>query len=256
MRTFIATAAASVLLCTTAYAEKTAEQIADEALENNMFATDNSKATIEMEISKRGKVVRQRSINALVKRTDGLVKTFVEFVKPTDVAGTKFLSLEIGPGETQQYIYLPAFKKVKRVVGAQRGKSFMGTDFSYADLEGRDVSKTTWKRLPDDKVQGEDCWVIEGIPKNLDDEQYGKTIIWVHKANQIPLKSEFYDKKAATVVKRMTVNKLAKKDDRWIATDSVMVTLAKKSETRLKVTSIDLKAEIPEDALTREALER
>ena len=239
-----------------AAAEPAPETIASGALENNMFATNNAKATIQMEISRRGKVVRRRQIRTLVKRNDGLIKSFVEFEKPADVAGTKFLSIEVGPSETKQFIYLPAFKKVKRIVGAQRGKSFMGTDFSYSDLEGRDVSDSNWKRRPDEKVKGQDCYVIEGVPKKPDDEQYGMILLWIHKANEIPLKSEFYDKKRQKVVKRLTVNKLSRKDGRWIAVDSVMETLKKKSETRLKVVAIDLKSEIPDTAVTREALER
>ena len=78
----------------------------------------------------------------------------------------------------------------------------------------------------------------------------------MHKANKIPLKSEFYDKKGEKLLKRLVVNKLAKKDGRWIAMDSVMETLKKKSQTRLLIDSIDLKTVIPDDALTREALER
>jgi outer membrane lipoprotein-sorting protein len=235
-------------------AAQEAKEIASQALDNNMFATANAQATIDMEISKDGKVVRRRQIRTLVKRHEGLIRSFVEFVKPTDVAGTKFLSLEVGAGDTQQFIYLPAFKKVKRVVGAQRGKSFMGTDFSYADLEGRDVDDTEWKRLPDDTVKGEACYVIEGRPKK-EDQAYGRTVIWVHKANKIPLQSEFFDKDGSTLLKRMTVQKLNKKDGRWIATDSVMETVRKGTSTRLVVAAIDLSTNIPDAALTREALE-
>jgi len=248
--------AAAMLWTTSAFANETAEQIARFALDNNMFSTDNSRATIDMEIARDGKVVRQRKISALVKRKEGLVTSFVEFVDPADVAGTKFLSVEVAPGETQQFIYLPAFKKTKRVVGAQRGTSFMGTDFSYSDLEGRDVNKTSWKRLPDEKVQGEDCWVIEGVPKKPEDETYGRSVIWVHKGNKLPLKSDFYDKDKTTLTKKMVVNKLSQKDGKWIMTDAVMQTVAKNSETRLRVTSIDLKTPIPDEALSREALEK
>ncbi len=231
-------------------------EIAKFALDNNMFATSNSRATIKMEISKRGKVVRERTISTLMKRENELVRSFVEFQSPRNVAGTKFLSVEEEDGNTQQFIYLPAFKKVKRIVGTQRTQSFMGTDFSFSDLEGRDVDDTNWKRLADEKVQGEDCWVIEGRPKKPEEEQYGRTVIWIHKKNRIPLKSDFYDKKATKLLKQLEVKKLAKKDGRWIATDSVMKTLKKQTQTRLLVTSIDLKTIIDDSQFTREALER
>jgi len=164
--------------------------------------------------------------------------------------------MELSPGESQQFIYLPAFKKTKRIVGTQKGKSFMGTDFSYADLEGRDVEATNWKKLPDAKIQGEDCYVVEGRPKDAANEQYGRTVLWVHKQNKLPLRSDFYDRKGEKVLKRLSVNKLAKKNGQWIMMDSVMETLRKKTQTRMKVLSVDLKTVVSDDDLTREALER
>jgi len=166
------------------------------------------------------------------------------------------LSMEISPGESQQFIYLPAFKKTKRIVGTQKGKSFMGTDFSYSDLEGRDVEATTWKQLPDEKIQGEDCHVIEGRPKNLADEQYGRTVLWIHKKNKIPLRTDFYGRKAQVVLKRLSVNKLAKKNGQWIIMDSIMETISKKTQTRMKILAVDLKTVVSDEDLTREALER
>lgn len=244
-----------VLAPATLRAEPSAEQIARQALDNTMFSSENSQATIELDVSKDGRLVRQRQLTAMVKRSrDGFIKSFVEFHQPADVAGTKFLSIE-EQGETRQFIYLPAFKKVKRIVGAQRGQSFMGTDFSYSDLEGRDVGGWTWKLLPEQKVQGEAAWVIEGTPKTKS-EQYGRLLLWVHKAHGIPLKSEFYDHSGKELVKRLEVQKLSKKDDRWITVDSVMTTPKKGTETRLKVVAIDLKSQIPDDRLTKEALER
>ena len=232
------------------------EKLANDAFDNNMFSNENARFNVLLEISKKGKVIRKREITALVKRKDGLIRSFVEFQKPADVSGTRFLSAEMSPGESQQFIYLPAFKKTKRIVGTQKGKSFMGTDFSYSDLEGRDASQTTWKKLEDAKVQGEDCFVIEGRPKKLADEEYGKTVMWIHKKNKIPLRSDFYDRKTESVLKRLTVTKLAKKDGQWIIMDSVMETLLKKTQTRMRVLSADLKTIVPDDALTREALER
>ena len=232
------------------------EQLANDAFDNNMFSNENAKFTVLLEISKKGKVIRKREITALVKRKDGLIRSFVEFQSPKNVSGTRFLSTETSPGESQQFIYLPAFKKPKRIVGTQKGKSFMGTDFSYADLEGRDASQTIWKKLADEKIQGEDCFVVEGRPKNMDGQEYGKTVLWIHKKNKIPLKSDFYDRKMSTVVKRLTVTKLAKKDGQWIIMDSTMETLRKKTQTRMRVLSADLKSIVPDDAFTREALER
>jgi negative regulator of sigma E activity len=131
----------------------------------------------------------------------------------------------------------------------------MGTDFSYADLEGRKVEEADWLALPDEKIRGEDCHVIEGVSKKSDD-QYGRVRLWVHKKTMVPLRGEFFDKTGKELAKRLDVQKLQSQDGRWITTESVMETPKEGSSTRLKVASIDLKTEIPEASLTRQALER
>src|SRR5262249_3166691 len=134
-----------------------------------------------------------------------------------------------------QFIYLPAFKKVKRVVGAQRSTSFMGTDFSYSDLDGHDAERSDWKRLADESLGGQDCYVVEGSLRDPGPDAYGKSTMWVHKKHLIPMRIDFYDRDLRTVKKRLVVRRLEKKHDRWLASESVMETPNKGTETRLKV---------------------
>lgn len=239
-----------------AWANETAQQIAERALENNTFTASNARAELDLEVSKQGKVRRKRRITTKIKREKGELRSFVEFRAPADVAGTKFLSVEKKGDEAEQFIYLPAFKKVKRVVGTQRGRSFMGTDFSFADLDGRDVEEARWKRLPDAAVGGQDCFVIEGVPLKPTEDDYGKSVLWVHKKYLVPMRIDFFEKDGETVQKRFTVKRLEKKSDRWLATDAVMATLSKDTATRLKVLEVDLESKIPDEELTRRALER
>lgn len=229
------------------------EEVARRALENTLFAANDARATLELEISKEGKVVRKRSLSAMIKREAGRSRTYVEFHSPADVAGTRFLSVD--DGETKQFIYLPAFKKVKRIVGAQRTQSFVGTDFSYADLEGRDASEWTWRALPDAVVKGESTWVVEGST-NKADAPYTRMRLWVHPQHGIPLVTELYAAGVDQAAKRLTVEKLAKKDSRWVVVDSIMATPASATTTRLIVTALDTTTAIPDEALTKEALER
>jgi hypothetical protein len=246
----------AVLLMSLA-ADPSAAEIATRALENNTFSANNASAEVDMEVVKEGKAVRKRRILTKIKRDDGSVKSFVEFVSPADVAGTKFLSVEKRGDEADQFIYLPAFKKVKRVVGAQRSTSFMGTDFSYSDLDGRDVDEADWKRLPDETSAGFDCFVIEGTPKTASDsDTYGRTQIWVHKQHMLPVRIDFFDRDKKTVKKRLVVNKLEKKNERWIASDSTMATLSKGTETRLRLAGVDFDTPIPDEAFSQRALER
>ncbi len=243
-------------LAPAAQAEPTAKEIADKALDNNMFSTANAQADVNLTVSKGGKVVRERRIITKIVRADGEVRSFVEFTSPADVAGTRFLSVEKKGATADQYIYLPAFKKVKRVVGTQRTRSFMGTDFSYADLDGRDPDAATWKKLDDAKIGGQDCYVLEATPKRPGDEDYAKSVLWVHKKHLVPMRIDFFGKGGERVMKRFSVKRLEKKDGRWIATDSKMETLSKSTSTNLVLVAVDFEKPIDPADLTRQALER
>ncbi|MFO0725455.1 MAG: outer membrane lipoprotein-sorting protein [Myxococcota bacterium] len=231
-----------------------ADEIAKKALESTMFSTTDAQATLDLEVQKDGQSLRKRRLLAWVKRVGGASRSYVEFTAPAEVAGTKFLSLEEN-GETKQFIYLPAFKKVKRIVGAQKSQSFVGTDFSYADLEGRDVKLWTWKSLPDEKVQGEDCYVIEGSTV-APDTVYDRLKVWVHKEHFVPLRTELYAPGKATPDKRLTVNRLGKRDERWVTLESTMESPEKGTSTRLVVAALDTKSAIPDERFSKEALER
>lgn len=246
--------AALLLAAPAAHGAPAPDEIAKKALESTMFSTTDAQATLDLEVMKDGQALRKRRLTAWVKRASGGSRSYIEFSAPAEVAGTKFLSMEEG-GETKQFIYLPAFKKVKRIVGAQKSQSFVGTDFSYADLEGRDVKLWTWKSLPEDKIQGEDTFVIEGT-SIAPDSVYDRLKVWVHKERYIPLKTELFAPGKASPDKRLVVNKLGKHEDRWVTLDSTMESPEKGTSTRLLVVALDTKSPIPDGKFSKEALER
>ncbi len=236
-------------------AAESAEALAIRALDDGILAAGNATAEVVLAVSKDGKVVRERRLLTRIRREAGRTRALLEFRAPADVAGTRFLSLE-EPGGTEQYVYLPAFKKVKRVVGAQKSASFMGTDFAYADLEGREPRDHAWRRLPDEAVGGQPCTVLEGRPKAPTPDGYGRSVIWVHRDKGVPMQMELFAADGTTLVKRFSVRRLEKKGERWLATEAVMSTVGKDTETRLTLVSIDFSTVIPDAELTRAALER
>ena len=236
---------------------ETAEEIAARALENNFMSTNDAQAEVVLQVSKKGKVVRTRRIISKTRRREQETRSLVAFESPAEVAGTKFLSIEKKGEPTQQFLYLPAFKKVKRVVGAQRNRSFMGTDFSYADLEGREVSESNWKRLEDSQISKVPVYVIEGRPKQVKDEPYGRSVWYVHRKHLVPMRIDFFDAAQPDVLKKqLKVKRLERRSGRWLATDSVMATIKKKTATRLKLIRIDFDTPLTDAELSRAALER
>jgi outer membrane lipoprotein-sorting protein len=245
---------AVALLPATALAEDlSAQQIADKVLENNSFGFQDAMAKLTLKlISKRGSErVRQIEIRSLEK--DDRNRTLVRFHAPADVAGTGFLVLENQDRDDDQYLYLPALGKVKRITSSQKNQRFMGTDLTYADLESRNLRKSKLKRLPDEKVGGNAAYVLEAIPEEGEDSQYSKTISWVHDVSFVPLKVEFYDKKGK-LLKVLRAKRLEKKDGNWVVMDSTVKNEQSKSQTHMTIDAIDFGVKLSDAEFTQRAL--
>jgi outer membrane lipoprotein-sorting protein len=249
----IAIVATMVTMSSASAAELTAQQIVDKSLDNNSLGVSDaiSQVTLTL-ISKRG-TKRVRKIEIRSKEIDKKNKTLVRFHAPADVAGTGFLRLDLEEDDEEQYLYLPALGKVKRITGNQRNQRFMGTDLTYADLENGNLKNADLKRLPDVKYAGGMVYVIEAIPKPDGDGEYGKTVSWIHKKSFVPLKVEFYDKKLK-MLKILKVKRLEKKDGNWVAMDSKIENVQKKTKTLMLINSIKFNVNLKASDFTQRAL--
>jgi hypothetical protein len=118
------------------------------------------------------------------------------FTSPQDIKGTVSLLIEHSEKDDDIWIYLPALKKVRRLVASNKKDSFVGTDFSYGDVIGHKVADWTHKILREDTVDGAACWVIESLPKTPEvksNSGYSKRVGWVRKDSFITVKGEGYD---------------------------------------------------------------
>lgn len=235
----IAFLAALVGLAAPAYAEDlSAQQIVDKTLERNTFGYDNAVVRLKLDITTSKGTERTRSIEMRALERDGLGKTLVRFLAPADVAGTVFLVQENKDRDNDQYLYLPAFNKVKRISGSQRDQKFMGTDFTYADMESQNLRKSKLQRLADTSVGDNAVYVIEAMPLIEQDGQYGKTVSYVHRESFVPIKIEFFDKNMK-LLKVLTVARLEKRDTRWVVSDVTLKDVQNGSHTRMLVEKID-----------------
>lgn len=130
---------------------------------------------------------------ALEVKGDG-DKSLTIFDTPRDVKGTAFLSFTHALKADEQWLYLPALKRVKRISSSNKSGPFMGSEFSYEDISSQEVEKYKYKFIRDDKFNGRDVFVIERFPQ-YKKSGYSKMISWVDKEMYQPLKIEFYDRK-------------------------------------------------------------
>ncbi len=118
------------------------------------------------------------------------------FMSPPDVKGTVSLLIEHSEKDDDMWIYLPALKKVRRLVSSDKKTSFVGTDFSYGDVIGFKVKEWNYKLLKEEAVDGQPCYVIESTPKSDEVKSntgYSKRVAWLRKDSLMTVKSDFYD---------------------------------------------------------------
>ncbi len=123
-------------------------------------------------------------------------KTLITFQFPRDIKGTGLLSFEHIEATDDQWLYLPALKRVKRIASKNKSGSFVGSEFSYEDISSNKPAKYTYKYLRDDMYDSTPVWVIERYPRDPN-SGYTKIITWVDQSNYQTVKHEFFDRKGA-----------------------------------------------------------
>jgi outer membrane lipoprotein-sorting protein len=121
-------------------------------------------------------------------------KSLTVFNNPKDVKGTAFLSYSYKIGDDDQWLYLPALQRVKRISSRNKSGSFMGSEFSYEDIASQEVEKFTHKWLRDETYKGKECFVVERRPVDKY-SGYLRQVNWVDKQEYLIQKIEFYDRK-------------------------------------------------------------
>lgn len=142
----------------------------------------------------------QESIREIRSKTleveDDGDKSLTIFDKPRDVKGTALLSFTHKEGPDDQWLYLPALKRVKRIASDNKSGPFMGSEFAYEDITSQEVEKYTYKFLQDDTLDGMDVFMFERYPVDKK-SGYTRQIIWMDKENYKERKIEYYDRKNA-----------------------------------------------------------
>lgn len=171
-------------------------EIAEEAERRDRGWGDSS-AELEMILTnKRGKQsVRKLTIKSLEVEGDG-DKALTVFQEPRDVKGTAFLSFSHSLEPDQQWLFLPALKRVKRIASANKSGPFLGSEFAFEDLSSFEVDKYDYEFLRDDNIDGEDVFVIKYIPQ-YKHSGYKYQEAWIDKAHYRVQKVDFFDRKGA-----------------------------------------------------------
>ena len=138
---------------------------------------------------------KSRTNVMLSKSINKSKKQLIWFLEPKDDRGVAFLKIERDDKDDEMRMWLPAFKKVRRISSKKKGDAFMGSDLSYEDLSIRNLDENNYKRLDDQIFDDIDCYVLEITPLKKVKSFYSKHISWIDKTNLIGLKEESYDRR-------------------------------------------------------------
>jgi len=188
-------------------------------------------------------------------------RTVLFFTAPPDVADTGLLnwSYEETGKDDEQWLYLPAFRKTKRIAAAEKEDSFLGTDFSFEDMSRRKVDEDDHTVLGTETVDGKDYCKVESVPKEKD-YPYSKRISWVERDTWIVRKVEYYARKG-TLHKTLTAQwKQVKPADGsapvWMWERALMVDHQKRHKTLVVTDSVELNVGLSDDHFTKMRLEQ
>lgn len=199
---------------------------------------------------------RIREIKQFSKDFGNMEKKIMFFISPADIKNTSFMnwSYDEAGKDDDQWIYLPALKKTKRISSDSKGDYFMGSDFTYDDLGDRQPSQDTHKLLREEELNGEDCYVVESVSKDKD-YMYSKTITWIIKDKWIGLKKEFYDEDEE-LLKILKVNKYEDFSGLWIITNTEMKNEQKDHQTIMILKNVKINTGIDDGKFSERIMTR
>ena len=260
IKKLILTGMSLALLSTMVYADAPAKEIAQKVHDRDDGSSMIQDMTMTL-IDKNGNK-RVRSIKTFGKDKGEDDQRIMFFKTPADVKDTSFLTYdyEDSSKDDDQWLYLPALKKVKRIPTSDKSSSFMGSDFSYYDMTDRNVDDFTYKIMKHVKVRGKDTTMIESIPKTqdvVDESGYTKTIGLVREDINMIVRSIGFLKNGKK--KYLDITKMHEQDGIWVIDEMVMTTKKGKNtvhKTILNFDNIQVNPAIEDNIFTTRRLEK
>ncbi len=184
----------------------------------------------------------------------GQSKSVLRFTAPAEVKGVALLVVNHPDRASDQWMWTPAIERDRRIALQDRSTRFFGTDFSFEDLEERDVDQYDYTMLGDDKADGADCCKIQSTPKQAKSSQYSKSVVWIRKDNYAFARIENYVKEE--VVRRLVYSNIQNVQGIWTARQMEMSDLRRGSRTRLSLDRLEYNVPLEEEDFTLQAIRR
>jgi hypothetical protein len=224
---------------------------------------DNGSQDMEMILIDKNGNQRIREIRAFGKDRGEDSHQLMFFLSPADVKDTGFLTYDYDDADRDddQWLYLPALRKTKRIASSDKSGSFMGSDFNYSDMTDRELERYDYTRMQETEVNGVKVWQIESIPRSeeeIEESGYKKSVLFVRQDNYVVIRSLSWLEKGGKL-RYFDVKKLELIDGIWVATEMHMTTKKSKKtlhKTILRASNVRFNQELAPDLFSLRQLEK
>jgi hypothetical protein len=224
---------------------------------------DNVTQDLEMVLIDKNGNQRVRKLRSFGRDVGEDEQSIMFFLTPADVEDTGFLSYDYDDPEADddQWLYLPALSRTKRIAQGDKSGSFMGSDFSYADMTDRPLDHYEFELIGEAEVDGHPVWQVQGTPitaREKDETGYTKSVSFVRKDNYVVVRGVYWVKKGKRL-KYFDVKRLEQIDGIWVATEMHMSTRKGKKtlhKTVLTSDNVRFNEDLDEDLFSQRTLEK
>lgn len=217
---------------------------------------DTRKAKMVMTLINNVGDKRIREVVSYQKDYGKDTKAIMIFQSPGDVKGTGYLSWEYDDEdkEDNRWLYMPALRKIRRISGSSNDDYFMGTDFTYDDMGDRNVDEDEHSLLREEELNGYQCWVVQSIPKDIDEGDYSKKISWIRQDIDMAVKIEYYNEYG--LLKTYYAKEIVQLDGIWTAQEKLMINKQDEHQTILEMTELKFNLAMDDNLFRTSMLKR
>lgn len=225
--------------------------IVTEVQKRNRTASQRYEGTLQVIDSK--KVTDKRWIFQRIG-SFGESKSVLRFTAPAEVKGVALLIVNHPDRASDQWMWTPSLERERRIAFQDRSTRFFGTDFSFEDLEERDVDQYDFKYGGEEKIDGADCWILEARPKETKQSQYTMSKIWVRKDHYLYVKVESYVKDQ--LARRILYSDFAEIKGIWTGRTLEVTDVRRGSRTVMKLEKLEYNVPMKDEDFTIQAMRR
>ena len=218
-------------------------------------------STLRIYDAKGRERVRQTSMASKLFENGATEKRIIRFLSPAEVKGTGMLIYDYDERNDDMWIYMPALRKTRRIISNEKSKSFMGSEFSNADMSAPSLEDFNYTVTGSGFVQGTDCWIVEVVPMNedvMDEVGYDRQLAWIGKQDFVFRQAEYFDEDGE-LFKQMTTSGVKLIDPsgkKYIATRMEMNNLQNGRKSVMTLDEIQYNPNVKEEYFSLGYLER